>query len=734
MKKYSILLLPIIFWFISGCETPTGGFERTNNNDPLSPAFRAGAVTGLQVSADTAGVITVRWAETDEIATKNVLEKSLGDSLNFTTIAELSPEILQFSDTSFEVRKNTYYRLSSYLEVAGMDDVLLGRSQALLKFGEIVNLGNEFLSEENSLRLTWRTDVPFYTHFIISSENVLSEQQENSVKINTEGIDNAFVDPLLDIDFETRKYTVTGIIEHDGHEEAITEQQTSFDVVSFFRPEYVEIDVLNEQDWKVSWEEPPFFATGIEVTRLHFEGNIIYNFPAETISFIDSLLIDNSQDERVNQFRRFQVRFLTETGASHGITDEEAIEIVVAAFYMPGVDEIDPNSLNLQWVAFGNNNNLVKEFIIEKSMPNFPEVFREYARISGDTFQYTDTNVNESEEFTYRIRTLTSRSSTRTFSYTHRFELNHLINTGLTYVTSMEASSDKRYLTVVSHRSGMGNMILIEDMVTRRNVAKIGIPSQQISDFKISPDDRFIFFAVPTEGAIYRADFPTGNNMVKVIDDASLNSVGIYHIAVSRDGTFLIGTGGRGFVKWWNLYTYEAGFIFQEFNSPTFYLYKNIAISPDGAFIGGNNGTSYIMDAKSGTILRTLPWASPNMTDIQFSADGRYYSFVEDYARTHIYSTENWELIQVIDSKRADFHPEESKMVISGPGSVFTYDLETLRTVDTINSIGISRWPFTTDLRNSITYIDDNRIATVNYSGTIEIWNKTDVRGWIRVP
>jgi WD40 repeat protein len=728
MKEYSILLLPMIFWFISGCETPTGGFERTNNKDPLSPAFRAGTITGLQASADTSGVITVRWTESDEIATRNVLEKSLGDSLNFTTIAELSPDILQFSDTSFEVRKNTYYRLSSYIAVAGNDDILLRRSEAVLKFGEIVNLANEFLSEENSLRLAWSTDVPFFTHFIISSENVLSEQQENSIKIPAEGIKNSFVDPLLDIDFKTRKYTVKGIIEHDGVGEAITEQKISFDVVSLFRPGYVDIDVLNEQDWKVSWEKPPFFATNIEVTRFSFEGDIVFNFPAETTSFIDSLIVDVSHGLETNQSRRYQLRFLTDTGASRGVTDDAAIEIRGAAFFRPGIDEIDPTSLNLKWFARGVDSNLIKEFIIERQHPFRPGRFEEIARVGGNTFQYTDINVNQSENYTYRIRTVTTEPEKATFFYSHRFELDYSYNTGMNYVTRMEINSEKRYLTTVSFRSGINNSILIQDIESRQQVAVITIPSQQISDFKISPDEESIYFSVPTEGAIYKADYPNGSNIVKIIDDANLNSVGVFHVDVSSDGSFIIGTGGRGFVKRWNLNTYETEFIYNNPNTPTTYLYKNIAISSDGAFIGGNDGRTYIMNAQDGAILHLFPWASPNMTDIQFSANGRYYSFVEDFERTRIYSTENWEHIHVIDSRRADFHPQNNIMVVLKYSGVFTYDLENFRIVDRISDErGVGPVP---GMENAISFIDDNRIATVSGISTMQIWRRTESMGW----
>jgi WD40 repeat protein len=731
MKKYSILLIPFILWSITGCETPTGEFKRTNSNDPYSPTFRGGTVTGLQVSADTSGIITVLWGESDDIVSRNVLEKSLGDTLNYITIAELKPEIRQFTDSSLTVRKNTFYRLSSYIELAGDDDKLYGKSQTELTFGRILNLAAEFLGENNSVRLTWNTDLPFYTHFIISSENVISELQEKSVRIPAEGIVHGFMDPMPDIDFETRNYTITGIIEHDGTEEVITEQAISFNAVTFFQPANAAINILNEQDWEISWAAAPYFATSVEVTRFNDDEDIISILPKEATSLIDSLLIFDTRYNMIGIFRRYQVRYLTDRGASRDITIAANTDIQAPVISQSNLQQVDPNSLTLRWVMFGPDKNLIKEFIIESPLPYSPDRFREIARVNGNTFQYTFNNVNESQQFTYRVRTITSYpSDPATFTYSHDYELSYSISTGMNYVTSMEATADNRYLTAVSFRSGQGNSILITDIELKQKIAEITIPSGQISDFKISPAEDFIYFTVPTEGAIYRADFPAGNNIVKIINDASLGTVGVYHIDVSNDGSFIIGTGGRGFVKRWNLKTYEPEFIFSEFNSPTFYLYKNIAISPDGALIGGNNGTTYIMDAQNGSILTTLPWASPNMTDIQFSADGSYFAFVANFSMTSIYSTANWEHIQTFSStKRADFHPEKNKMVIVGNDKVFTFDLETLRIVDTIYSE--SGWAVMADIENAITYIDDSRIATVSGS-RIEIWNRKDSKGWKR--
>ena len=112
--KQSQLILPVLLLFlIIACESPSDSFERTNKNDPISPNFAGGTVTGLSAVADSSGLITLRWPSADNSVDKHVIEKSLGDSLSFSPIAELEPDETTFIDDSHDVRLDTYYRLCS---------------------------------------------------------------------------------------------------------------------------------------------------------------------------------------------------------------------------------------------------------------------------------------------------------------------------------------------------------------------------------------------------------------------------------------------------------------------------------------------------------------------------------------------------------------------------------------------------------------------------------------------
>jgi hypothetical protein len=736
-----------------GCETPSDSFERTNSNDPLSQTYQGGTVTGLEAIADSSGIITLKWPEPNGVVTKHVIEKSLGDSLNFQPISELDSDVLQFSDSTREVRKQTYYRLSSFIEIEGEDDILYGRSKTMLEFGVIQPDSFEYLTDSKSLELSWRTDVPFFTHFIITSQNVLTEEQEYSVRIPAGQTKHTFIDPLLDIDFETRNYTIKGILKNNELEETINEEEISFSPDFFFRPRNVKINFLDEKNWEITWDNTPFFATEVEIVRSYENqyGSFEFEFnklPDGNGSYVDSLIIENTSDEYLaNRFRKYQLRFLNRStgNSSRTSTVYAVLDVEPRINYESSISQNNPNSFTLNWDVIGADGDKVAEFIIEKENPNDPGTFQEIGRVNGDaTFQYTDTNVSELDDPNYRVRTIVSRpSNTLKLTYSSDYQLDYSFETGMNNVTSIEAGIDKKYLAAVSFRSdgdnyfytGIENPILITDIELKQKIAEIKVPSESISGFHISPDYKFIYFAVPTEGSIYKADFPSGNNLEKIIDDAFLSSganfSGVYHIDVSSDGSFIIGTGGRGFVKRWDLNTSETDFVFAEYNTPTRYTYKNIAISPDGNIIAGNNGLSYIMDSDNGSVQYFEQWTPANLTDLQFSADGNFYSF-STFSNTEVYSTANWERVQrLFPGSRSDFHPERSRLLLSNYEWTYTYDLETQSIIDIISDQNGDQPQTSTG--NKITYLDDDKIATVAGTGTIQIWKKRDTpRRWKR--
>lgn len=721
-------MILVIVW-LTACETPSDSFERTNKNDPISPNFAGGTVTGLSAVADSSGLITLKWPSADNSVSKHIIEKSLGDSLSFSPIAELEPTETTFVDDSRDVRLDTYYRLSSYMEVDGIGDVLFGKTDTKLEFGAISAVEYEYQEDSNQLKLMWSTDVPFFTHFIIESENVISGQQERLVKISSDGSSHSFTDPLLDIDFDRRLYTITGVIEDEEDIDEIVEREFMFDPASFFKPQNVQINILNEQDWKITWESNAFFASEVEVIRTTSIQDVIVTLPSDESGYTDSALLDNTRSSSINTMRRYRVRFLTESGESNQVVVDDAIDIDRPSIAVTNIPSSDPNTITIYGSGFGEDRDMIKEYIIEKPHPSIPERFTEIARVgSGRNFQFTDTDVSEGENPVYRVRTITSiPSRTMTYAYSHDYSLDYEFDTGLFQVTSLELSSDNRYLAATTFWEDLGNTVVIHDLVNQQTVGEISIPNHEITDIKISADHQSIYMAVPTDQAIYKAEFPSGINVQKEIDDAVVNSTPVLNITLSPDNSFILGTGGQGFVKRWNLETLNPEFIFARYNTPTSYPYKNVAISPDGQSILTNNGLPLQLDASDGSIMDTLPWVDEYVLDHQYSYDGRYMAFVSGVLRPNIFERETLNRT-VLSGKghRADFHPTKNILVIASRSSVYTYDVETSIMLDVISSSDGNR-PYH-ETRDKLRFIDDDRVATVSDRSTIQIWKKSSIR------
>ena len=653
----------------------------------------------------------------------------MGDSLSFVPIGELEPSATSYIDDSGDVQLDTYYRLSSYMVLDEIGEVLYGKTETRLEFGALSDIQFEYQEETNQMRLTWSTDVPFFTHFIISSENILTEQQEKSVKIEAGTLDHIFNDPLLDINFDDRVYTVTGIIEHEEGDDEVAKTDGAFDVASYFKPRNVELNILNEQDWQVTWENKAFFSTDVELVRLTSADDVDINLPSDAVSYTDSMLLDDTRYSQINLMRRYSLRFLSGNSKSDQVVVDDFIVLDRPLIAISNTPQTDPNSLTIYGTGFGEDRELIKQYIIEKPHPFLPDRFVEVGRADGGrNFQFTDTDVSEGENPVYRVRTITSiPSRTMTYAYSHDYNLDYEFDTGLFQVTSLELSSNNRYLAATTFWEDLGNTVVIHDLENQQAIGEISIPKHEITDIKISADHQSIYMAVPTDQAIYKAEFPSGINVQKVIDDAVVNSTPVLNITLSPDNSFILGTGGRGFVKRWNLETLNPEFIFARYNTPTSYPYKNVAISPDGQSILTNNGLPQQLDASDGSIMDTLPWVDEYVLDHQYSYDGRYMAFVSGVLRPNIFERETLNRT-VLSGKghRADFHPTKNILVIASRSSVYTYDVETSIMMDVISSSD-GNLPYH-ETRDKLRYIDDDRVATVSDRSTIQIWKKSSIR------
>ncbi|MCH8558153.1 MAG: hypothetical protein LAT84_10035 [Balneolia bacterium] len=730
MKTFIIILLVSLLWIFSACDSPTRPFNNTNVNDPQSGRFVPTETENIHLHADSTGVITITWFETESAAEKIIIEKSLGDSLSYVSIAELSPDVRSFKDSSLVVQNETFYRVSAWVRPSKVD-ILLEKAEAKLDIGEIFDLELQLIDDQTSLELKWKSTYPFFTHFDITSNYYLNDQQEKTVRIEADGRNHSFTDHFKSIEFNDRTYTVSAVIKHDDTEEIVSEIEDVFDTASVFKPQSGRIIILNETDWIVTWEGAPFFATGVEVTReKNGEDDLVFNLPVTRTSLTDREFA--RQANQTQEFRRYLIRYTTGEFKSEPAQVSSAVTVSRPVINLAGSQQDTPSSFTLSWSVTPSSRALVNEFVIEQNTAEDGRSFEEIARVDGNVTELIIDNLEPDEQIEYRVRSRTSAySNPTTFVYSNDYQPDFTLPTGMSSVTRMETSSDNRYLAAVSHEGGASNPIIIYDLVTQQQVSSINIHLRQIKDFAISPDDDFIYFTVPSQSTIYQADFPSGNNIAAIIEDASVFNNGVHGLAISSDGSFLVGVGGSIFVKRWNLNTFELVFTYNNTSAP-FNPDKKPAISPDGKFIAAGGSRPLIFDAETGEIVEFLFPILSDFRDLQFSADGTYVSFVTTSSTgtdAFIYSTANWEGVHTLrDAYRIAFHPQNSDILLSGEARSLIFDAETLTITDLISDE--EGFGFSPDPRHALLYIDDDTVALVDDDSSIQIWKRSNTEGW----
>lgn len=735
MRAPHLILFGLISLLIAGCDTPTESFERLNPNDPLSSAFIGEGDYDMSISVGEDGVISISWGRTEDFIERVVLKKSLGDTLNFEVMGSPEPGDAQFQDSTRVIDRQVYYQIETYYTRNGVE-LLYGKSRSELEIGNILDFSLHVDNEGEKIDLTWTVDVPYFSYFVIESENEITEQGDKSVQLLFESVEGSYSDPAPDITFENRNYKLSGVIElGDGREDIVVEKALNIDLRSYFKPKNFEIDVLNEQDWQLSWEGEPFFSDGVKLSKAAMFGDRYwFDVPAGSESLIDSILSDPSIRLNQGRVRSYRLSFFAGDTESEFSVTQKSISISTPQLEEPDKDLSSPNSITLNWDVWGDDADKVKEFIVEKKVAGS---FVEIGRTPGDVWQFTDDVQNPDAGVTYRVKsTTTDFSDAREFRYVNNYERISSIDTDITAASSIEISSDGNFLAAISDDESEGETKFIEiwNLNTSQKVHTIPSDNGRISDFKISYDDRYIYYVVPEKEAIYRQDFPHGGNLEKVIENTSRSGIPVTKIDVSSDGIFLLGTGGNGFVKRWNLDAFDLQYTVAE-NTPTNHQ-NNITLKGDDTQFAVLIGSLLLKDAATGETVRELAYGN-SLTEFKFSRNDRYISHLT--RNVQLFSVEAAEQITTFfDARGMDFHPDDEGLIalwefdqtnITNLNRIYLYDIDAESRVGIISNDDNVR---PEGIISNIQFIDSNRLAVARFSTgkSIEIWEERDSRQW----
>ena len=721
MQKLFLILVTIVLTIIlllSGCDNPTSEFVRNNPNDPRSENFQLRNVPGLSAEIKSNGSIEINWWELTAYSVDQfIIEKSLGDSTSFEEIGRVDTETTQFNDESQAVRGDTYYRVSSVIEKNNRE-YIIGTQSTQLEFGELT-FSTDYLVDEKRLIVNIETEHPLFTHFRIRSGKNISGEEGEPILFQSGQIENHFIDELTDITFSSRLYSVEALIIGNGFEDIALETEYSFNPGQLFVLEDLRISISNERDWILEWDDNVFFADSYRITKTVGGDVVEIMVPGDLSTYTDTTIIVTERTTPVNnQSREYRIEVFDEMGGQSNMLSRSFGHQIQA----PIIDTESGNNLenSVSFELYNIDTDAVQLIIERAEQEDFsPLDFEIIATLDPSQTSFTDDDVETNKTYHYRVRTLTSSVySNVAFAYQEIYDVTASFGWNISSPARIESTSDGRFIAWLE-QTGPGHVIRVYDLLSNQFHGDISTNvSVRMNDIKLTPDEEFIYFSAPDERAIYRAEFPSGDNIVRVIENTDASNdqfgFGIGNIAISPDGSFIAGTGGIGHFAIYDRNDYSRLYTYSETGFHSAVLNINLAFSPvDNLIAINSNNQLTLHNIADGSLEMSFP-AEVSSDQIGFSHDGTYV-YTRDFGYAQLYNVNNGSDFRIwggdINSKPGN----DTKLLL---GRQFV-DLEQGRYTGTFGELGVNtRFLGQTEL-----------ILKHNY-GNVNIWSKTGEERW----
>ena len=401
---------------------------------------------------------------------------------------------------------------------------------------------------------------------------------------------------------------------------------------------------------------------------------------------------------------------------------------------------LSEQSITIAWEITGQDTDKIKEFIIER---RYDGSFEEVRRVSGDKRKFTYDNLDITKQPMFRVKSLTSNyTPPKTYQYVNDYSRVKTLNTNSNEFVTTQITSDKQYFSGLSE-DGITHEIW--DLDSGEKVYDYGSEFGLISDFKISHDNQYIYYVIPEMASVFRADFPTGNNVTEVIEDAEFSNVfseldayPVRKIDLSSDGEYILGVGAN-YVKRWSLDSFDIDFT-KSYDSVDFFYNQHVDISNDNeTFVISASGAILLLNTDDGSIIRKYDSADYVM-DIGFSPQNNFI-LAKSGDDSFIYRPETGDTYKRYTGLSGiDFDPENDNTLVIGevksnypyPGryfEIYFYDLEKEKQLGVLSDENFNQPGF---FASYISYIDSDRLI-IGFSGEgdgLEIWEKADSKQW----
>lgn len=728
MHKITTIFLAVftIAWLVS-CDRPTSGFERDNTHDPLNENYNTGSASEIEISYNSEGIITIGWQDTAQFEDGFIIEKSLVDSSSFEEVGRVDANVTIFRDSTRMVRKDTYYRVVAFKNRENDTDRRASTIKKIANLGEITGFQNTFISDSNALNLSWESNSPFDKIYRLYYKK--ARDSEYALLRDFSPDITAYTDELADISFEDRMYKLELYLVGDTFEDKISESTTVLESM-LFEPTDLTVQIQDEQTVVLSWQDNSFFEEGF---KIFLNGEEIHDQPANKTEFIYDI------DFRAPKGYSFSIIAYNSTSES---TEKDSFlfyNIPTPYFTYTSQGNTSSTSHTISWDI--DNDQYVVEYILQR-LSKISGTWEEIGRYGKNTKEATVSDLDPNEEYTYRIRTLSSEDDMLNLYYVDTYEKNGSVQAHDLAVTNIEIDEINNRLATHSYfKSNYGYQygegdLKVWDITTLDLVTEIDNKDYMIAS-SFNNDGSFLAsIALRTNYIEGNKSFdlfqmPGGSTQL-TLSDTSIEDF----VFASNDSTIYAVTRIEGNLKKINIYegTEELLYTGQGYQYSS-YDWHTLVGSKDHRYLAMDGEQIRIFDGQTGNLLHQISTEYDYLRypSLELSDNGGTLTYILRN-KIYSYSSPDWSIISIFDLALmnygndilTDFKPgSDSILATAYSRGAFVYNIVTEKLLGLL---------YTDTQIRSLRYLPDGSGFLIGrYDGILEKWEVSGQKIWRKI-
>ncbi|WP_421774067.1 hypothetical protein [Gracilimonas sp.] len=749
-KYFSFFALLLL---CSCAEAPTK-FDRNNLNDPDNIEYELAPPSAFDSEILADKLIKLSWGNSSEhdLATAFILSKTVGSNSDIIVLDTLDKSLNAYVDSSKLITINTMYHLE---RIRSTKDSVI-KSETL---HTDIDFGNPFSkygvvccksyedSESTSLETTpdpdslkayftwdYETDWPFISIAYSSTEGINHFEVIDTLLPGQKYYES----PDFDLDFQNRKFLIRSFVSELDIEENIVADSiiAEYSALEKFSPHMLEPDVRHESKTVITWEDNSDFEDSFEILRGYNRNSqsVIATVNPGINTFTDTLQpflpqAGTSGGVYYKDYRTFySVRAIKDNTSASTDTTQAEIRIYVADLLLKDSDQ---NSITLQWEPREPSG--IHSYTLLRSTDR--DNFTPYKKFNSSQDTYTDTDLDTSETYHYRIKSDIKNGFGNPI-VSHSYEFEQLSTFDFENATVLEVSNNDNYLIAASgydaDPSSNAHELVIYDLNSNSEFNRINPFNSPIDGIDILEEKNLIAYSTKEAKKFEVRDFIADTTVF------SISEIEVHDIEFSPDGLSVYVVSELSNFRKYSFDSTDPDFEVQ--STDQFYTFpskRRISVSKTGDTVAVNMASKYHLYTDQGERISFNSLSTQGNTSdwVNISSKGDFIASTREYANTTITQVQSLEtgaelfhLGGIVSA--LDFNHNDQLALVTTFEDVYLIDLNTLRPVGAYNFTDDRSDEGITFSRMSNT---DNTFFIANSQG-IQKMRITSTRKWQPAP